>query len=433
MLFLVILLFTLISCVHAAEQQIDAPEKIWRKNFEQLREFKTTQSFEVVIRWQKLQHDPQITLVVKDDPTIIQQSGPTLFIHGWGGNKDSYTTSRLCSSNNIPGDVITFNFPDASYWIKETIPYWMPISQSSFAGHKDIVTLLAVVKTLHSANCLPAVWYAHSRGSGITKAAIGILNNPSKDEKDLLIEWGINDKVRKDIINAIKIIYLLNPLTNFDIALNKQIQSKLMVIDYFLPFLRKKIIAPTLKKHILPFLTHYDPQQKNPIDYIQQWNDLQCKVWLHFEENDQSVSNEDDVNLITQLSEKLSDNLYVSCTNNDGGHDAYPVLINQIIHHFNQKNNCSHRNTSAEISNKTSLISDAKFVPSNATPLQHLNSYSQKHTQNNFSNHRMTRRLVSIIKISLFSLLLYYLNQSSYGIFGLKFAMNDQFFTLWKV
>lgn len=83
MLFLVILLFTLISCVHAAEQQIDAPEKIWRKNFEQLREFKTTQFYEAFIRWQKLQHDPQITLVVKDDPTIIQQSGPTLFIHGW--------------------------------------------------------------------------------------------------------------------------------------------------------------------------------------------------------------------------------------------------------------------------------------------------------------------------------------------------------------
>lgn len=256
------------------------------------------------------------------------------------------------------------------------------------------------------------MWYPHSRGSGTAKAVIGILNNPSENEKKLLIEWEINDQVRKGIINAIKIIYLLNPLTNFDIALNKQIQSKLMVIDYFLPFLRKKIIAPTLKKHILPFLTHYDPQQKNPIDYIQQWNDLQCKVWLHFEENDQSVSNEDDVNLTFQLSGKLGNNLYVSRTNN-GGHDAYPLLINQIIHHFNQENNCTHRKMLKNTTDKTPLILDAQFF-SAATPLQHLNSYSQKHTQNNFSNHRMTRRLESIIKISL--LLLYYLNQSSYGI-----------------
>src|SRR5690606_25236095 len=304
----------------------------------------------------------------------------------------------------------------------------MPLTKSSFAGQSDIVTLLAVLKTLHSADCLPAVWYQHSRGSGTAMAVIGILNQPTSEEKKLLLEWKINEKVRCDIVNAIKIIYLLNPLTNFDIALNKQLQTRLGFIDYLLPVLRTKVVAPALKHYILPFLTRYDPAQKNPIDYVEQWNDIQAKVWLHFEENDSDVSNEDDVNLSLQLLSCIGNNLYVSRTNN-GGHNAYPKLMNRVVEEFNKKNECSY--CWGSIDKWVELIIDNAHMSienSNKDGIEkHLDNFSKKHTQQSFWQHRMTKRLVCMSKILLTGLLLYYLNKSPYGILGIRFTMTMHF------
>jgi|GEM_PF-2733893 len=413
-------------------QQLSQTDVVpWRHNFQKLKDAQSVHACQALNRWQKLGYNPDITLLEKNSAAIFQKNGPTLFIHGWLGGKDAYKSYKLCSSDNIPGDVVTFNFPDASYWFKQTIFYGMPVTKSSFAGKLDILALLAVLKTLHDIECLPAVWYPHSRGAGVTQAVVAILNKPESNEQEILNEWEITEQIRTDILSTLKIVYLLTPLTNFDSALNKQIQTKIASLDYLFPSLRTKIIFPLLKNHILPWLTHYDPQQKNPIDYIAQWQGLKAAVWLHLEENDCDVSNDNDENLIELLKGVIPEkSLYVSCVNN-GGHNAYEIFINTIIHSFYFLHDCISCKSEVPLHENIPLNNARLDYKKNIK--QHLSDFSQTSTKNKgFWEHRMTQRLKNIFLVLCFGSLLYYLNKSSYGICGFHVSLTQHYFSIYK-
>jgi len=83
---------------------------------------------------QLLGFNPRLELIEDNNPDVVHQGGPTLYIHGWLGAKDAKNVRSRCNdSNRVPGDVLIFDLPDASYWIRQTVPYWMPLSRSNFA------------------------------------------------------------------------------------------------------------------------------------------------------------------------------------------------------------------------------------------------------------------------------------------------------------
>lgn len=127
---------------YGSQQLIEKPA--WRENFEQKINNPKHEIYQNAQElWKTINHNPDIQLIKDDNPNVIHQSGPTLFIHGWNSSPDAYSVYRQCTdSKTIPGDVVTFRFPDASSWFKKTVPYWFPISKSSFAAEPDIKTLL---------------------------------------------------------------------------------------------------------------------------------------------------------------------------------------------------------------------------------------------------------------------------------------------------
>jgi pimeloyl-ACP methyl ester carboxylesterase len=405
---LILLFCALLSLSNQASETLP-----WRTNFKQIDNPEWSQAPIITEQWEKLKHNPQITLFEKKDRNLVNQSGPTLFVHGWGDSKDSRKTHNRCTRNDIlPGDVIAFNFPDASHWVANTIPYKMPLSKSSFAGDPDIATLLCVLKTLHLADSLPAVLYAHSRGAGTTCKTIGILNSPTEDDEDnFLTQWKISETERADIISSFRVIYIIDPLTNFDIALHQQVRTKLMIVDWLLPSFIENRITPHIKG-LLPSITQYNPNTyKNAIDYIKQWNGIKIPVWLHFEKNDEVVGNEDNVECVQKFLSAIPSTLHVSCTDN-GGHKAYEIFINTIVHAFNKQAECSYlkgqhyddENTARTIKDANITFSITTYDPEitseqsetigmkieNTTGhinteqkiTHHLNKFSQKYTAN---------------------------------------------------
>ncbi len=462
--YFIFICFFISSFINSSTDPLNMPE-IWRNNFKLLQnpewnDYDTTQN-----RWKKLGYDPHITLIEKEYNNT--SSGPTLFIHDWASSKDAYNTVKLCSSNNIPGDVITFNFSDASRWFKQTIPYWMPFTKSNFAGKEDITSLLCVLKTLHSLQCLPTVWYADSQGADIAQAVAGILNQPSEIEQNLLTEWNIQANDRSDILSRLKIMYLLNPLTNVEIALNRYIQSKLFIFDYIFPILSemisakfnnklpelpsdlknelttkitaikkdpqsfvKKYITPVVKNYILPLLTHYNPKQKNPIDYISQLEGIQnTKIWLHLEE--------EDINIIQQLLLALpNEHLYVSYINNDG-HNTFEALNNPtigLIDAFNQTNECAYRwALPTQVATRIIQIAQLSKTMTQTAIEQHLNNFSKNYSQKGFWNHKITKTFIALLKISLMGIVLYCLKTNSYGIHEIYSKVTNQYLHSLKI
>src|SRR5260221_10662298 len=109
--FLLYALFLLPSAIVAIDQQI-ADTKPWRTNFKKI-DHKALEK--------ALGYNPGLELIEDNNPNVVHQTGPTLYIHGWLCSKNATAIRRRCNdSNKIPGDVIIFNFPDASKWVNES-------------------------------------------------------------------------------------------------------------------------------------------------------------------------------------------------------------------------------------------------------------------------------------------------------------------------
>jgi hypothetical protein len=363
----------------------------WRNTFDQINNPEWKHYTETQDIWTQIQHNPCITLTKKDHTSLVHGKGPTLAVHGWGSSQDALRFYRRINNNTcIPGDVISFNFPDASRWIAHTIWCGMPFSKSSFAGDPDIVTLLSVLKTLCLLDSLPEVIYPHSRGAATALKAMAILNKPHETDKPLLETVHISDEMRLKIVNACKVFYVLNPIGRFDHAFQQQVQTKLALLYCIAPSWVDNIIAPWFKQQ-LPRITQYNPNKyKDPLDYVKQLKKIPADIWLHFEKNDEDVSNKDDCSFVQELLEVIpTTNLYISCTDN-GGHNAYGTLINNIIHNMNKRAGvsylCDEKYHTEEIS---TMINDAHIqavyndncvTALTTSPSQHLDYFSKKYS-----------------------------------------------------
>jgi len=137
----------------------------------------------------------------------------------------------------------------------------------------------------------------------------------------------------------------------------------------------------------LPHITQYDPNTyKDPLDYVKQLKGIPTRIWFHCEKNDRDVSNKDDCAFVQELLEVIpTTNLYISCTDN-GGHSAYGILINKIIHAVNKHVGVSHlcddKYHTREIS---TMMNDARIKPEDINslkkdPTHHFENFSQKYS-----------------------------------------------------
>lgn len=130
---------------------------------------------------EELGYDPGIELIEEDNPNVVHGKQPTIFFHGWGSSKNApRVLEHIKNSEIIPGDVIVFNFPDATKWAGY-IPYFFPIYNSSFAQKLDIITALVVFKALNNVGIFPEVVFSHSRGAGTNINVFGVVNDPSDE------------------------------------------------------------------------------------------------------------------------------------------------------------------------------------------------------------------------------------------------------------
>jgi hypothetical protein len=312
---------------------------------------------------QLLGFNPAIELIEDNSPDVIHQAGPTLYVHGWLSGKDAKNLRNRCNdSNKIPGDVVVFNFPDASHWIRQTIPYYMPISRSNFAQKNDIKTMLCVVKALHNAGIQIPVCYAHSRGGAVAKKSIGILNNPSDEWKKELEILGISVEDQEIILGALKVAYLETPLKNVDLVIRKDWESILAPLVYVCPSLKSfasETVPKFVKNNIFPVVTSFNPRDtREPIDYLKDWNNLNATVVLHFQHGDKKVPNDDDAECAKILLTAKPNNTHV-IVGNDGGHDDGNKTISKVIHALNKSQNCSYLNTQKALSAGDQLLEKA--------------------------------------------------------------------------
>lgn len=304
--------------------------------------------------------NPRLELIEDNNPDVIHQNGPTLYFHGWLSGKDAITLRNRCNdSNRVPGDIIVFDFPDASYWWKQMIPYWMPLSRSNFAQKMDIKTALCVAKVLHDAGIFLPVCYAHSRGGAVAKKTIGILNNPSDQWKKELNDIGINAEDRQAILGALKVAYLETPLKDVDLVIRKDWESKLAPLVYVCPSLKpfaSETVPAFVKNKVFPVVTSFNPEDtREPMDYLKDWAGLEATAVLHFQHGDKKVPNDDDAECAKILLTAKPNNTHV-IVGNDGGHDDGNKTISKVIHALNKSQGCSYLNTQKALSAGDQLL-----------------------------------------------------------------------------
>jgi hypothetical protein len=261
---------------------------------------------------------------------------------------------------------------------------------------------ISVLKVLNEAQCCPAVLYAHSRGGATLKKIIGILNKPTDDDQKILDSLEITKINQNTILNAIKMVYVLNPLTDTRVALKKQAHSRLALLYYIAPKFVDDTIIPWFAISVLPRISQFNPADiKQPMDYINQWSGLESHVLLHFEENDNDVSNDTDIECAKLFIQNVA-NLSITRTNN-GGHNAYTLLISKIIHWLNHQAKCSYLDSEEclSISAKT-IVVDTQFFKNyfnneNDNIEGYLNEFSKTYT----INKKSYKKLYALFFISL--------------------------------
>lgn len=342
------------------------PEKVWREKFKKVNH----PSLQT-----KLGYNPTLELIEDNNPEVVHGTGPTLYIHGWLGSKDaSYLRRRCGDSSKIPGDVIVFNFQDASRWINLNVattsisfPYWMPINKSNFGQEGDVTSLLCVLAELHHQDIQIPICYPHSRGGAALTKAISILNKPSEEWKEKLKTLEITDDTRSKILNSIKIAYLNTPLKNISLAIKKRCENRLFFFTYLFPFLQAFVshqVSSFIQKKVLPRCTSYNATDtKEPIHYLNDWQKTITAV-LHFQHHDTYVPNDDDITCAQLLIAANPNNTYV-LMGKDGGHNYGDRTIAQIIHALNKSKGCSYQNNEDALNKGKEMLEGHKYSREN--------------------------------------------------------------------
>lgn len=304
-----------------------------------------------------LGYNPKIERLPEKNPDVKNKKVPTVYLHGWGDSKDGIKGVKSDiqeGSFRIPGDIICFNFEDA------TINGHLPITKSSLGQKKDILPTILVFELLNS---LYNSWniYGHSRGGAVAVNTIGVLNKPNQDWRQELKKLGINKKLRKSILEKIEkgVVVLDCPLTEVKPVIRKSIKDIASVpsssLSKWVPDFLKRAwnsmpdlgltglstdlsldVSTTSTEGSMSILMPYKPWREQAIKSLDNWKGLNIKTLLHFQHNDRVLSNKNDVPFAQKLIERNPKSTWI-VLGSDGGHCSGFQTIYKVIHALNKR------------------------------------------------------------------------------------------------
>ncbi len=214
--------------------------------------------------------------------------------HGYGANHriaDSLKDRKFSDAT-----LISFNFPDHDIEEKKYDP-----RRETFGTIDELLPALYVMKEIVLNKRLNSIdLYGFSAGGGALINAIALLNSSAYDAE--LKKVGIEAEGKEKVLLAIQkgIVILDTPL--------KSIEE---IIDFRGTTEEFEILAENYRKNHL-----------RPIDNLQSLKGLSLNILLHFQKNDEILSNRDDQIYIERLKEANSAGTVTVVIEDDGGHIA---------------------------------------------------------------------------------------------------------------
>lgn len=229
----------------------------------------------------------------------------TLCCHGYGSN--SSFVSTLSSAPDSLGSLIGFNFPDFDITQKSEN------YTSTFGTFEEIAPLLYLLKFYTENDNVEVLnLYGFSAGGGAVINALSILHNHQHPEK--LLWLGITPYDTQSILNKLK---------KGHIILDCPLKSIQEIIDFRGISSELKVLAERYKKNNM-----------NPIDTLISLKGINLSIFLHFQENDEILSNRDDKLFIERL-KKANNGFTYFFKGNDGGHN---VLHSSFFNFYRHQN-----------------------------------------------------------------------------------------------
>ncbi len=233
------------------------------------------------------------------------------YLHPWGvvGMPNKKHAHLLKLYDVLPGDIITFNFPDGIW--RAPIPIWY----SSLGQLSDVLPALYALNYAYGTFGLTAIdLFGYSRGGAVAVNMLAVLHDKSGTYDKALAELGITAAKRKQLIALIEngSVVLNCPLIDGNITLKKYSRT--------IQFLARTF-------------TNYKHDGLQALQSAQLLSDLKLRVLLHFQFNDTRVTNQKEAELYNAFAQCNPDATYL-LLGNDGGHVHSQDALSKAIHLF---------------------------------------------------------------------------------------------------
>ena len=305
-----------------------------------------------------LGYDPEIEILGESNNQVINPDRCTIALHGWGDSKEFIRRLKRHNpySPLLPGTVITYNALDA---VQDG---HLPIAQSSFGQLPDIIPFLYVLKQCADADLPTIDINAHSRGAALAINGLAVLNNNTNKYNQVWDQLHINPAQREKIKAMIQkgCIVLQCPLVSVRAAIKNQVKtirqgiiarsSLLNTLSNFMPSFSLKFSSSlgsvsdastaASVEYAASTFTYYKAWEETPLRSIENLKGLDLKMLVHFEENDQVVTNEYDDRFYALLSLR-NPSVHLSLGHN-GSHNRMSESFFTELHTFRKLHGAAH-------------------------------------------------------------------------------------------
>lgn len=279
----------------------------------------------------KLGYDPKITLTRETDATVINTGRKTICLHGFGDNKSGPIRAKKdFGSAHLPGDIITFNFPDAA--TKKGIP----TSKSSLGQWPDMQAALYVLTAMHNCGEKSIGINGHSRGGATAVNMIAALADQTNKYQEKFAALGIDTAKKTALLQMLQNghVVLECPLTEVRAVIRHQVAQSSVgssLSHWFGPWLASGCIrasASSVDYCASAVVRKYRPWQEQAIKSVAKWQNAKIPTIVHFQRDDtrgcgdEVLGNEHDTEFMTRLSASNGATHTRVHTGYDGGHNS---------------------------------------------------------------------------------------------------------------
>ncbi len=271
-----------------------------------------TSKEDIKIQKQLFGYNLGIEHIIDNNPSVVKpDKHVTLYLHGWGDQRNSAKLGKTLDV--LPGDVITFNFPDSSVIIPR-------IHRSSLGQLPDVLPALYTLKWAKDNLGVESVdLFGYSRGGATAVNIIAVLADKSGKYDSDVANIGI------DTIERNKLLQLLQ---NGSIVLNCPLRDMNTTTRQFFRW-----INPEIPLKILETVGKYKRDGLQAITSTGAFKGLGLKTLVHFQYNDTVVSDKDEAEFYQRIARHNPQGTYL-LLGDDGGHLHTQNTLSQAIQTF---------------------------------------------------------------------------------------------------